>query len=219
MSPVSQDRQRIAAYSMSPPPRSRRNLLTGSAVDRCNGASLLSCVWPSDGGAIMSKPLIRNAEPRDAAFVAWTVQAADRSHLARGWFDITLDRSESECLEFLRRLALAQTRSWWHYSLFLIAEVDGVPASGLCRFRSGDGYPLSGPAMTEVAHSYGWGEGELGEMWRRASYVRSCIMPSSDDRWIIENVATRPEYRGRGLTGMLIERAVEDGRARGFNEA
>jgi GNAT superfamily N-acetyltransferase len=167
----------------------------------------------------MNQVSIRAAEPRDAEFVAWVVQTAARSHVEKGWFDIALNRPENECLEFLRRLALAETRSWWHYSLFLIAEVDGVPAAALCRFRSGDGYPLSEQAMTEVARTYRWDEAELGAMWQRASYAFTCIIPGDDNCWTIENVATRPEYRGRGLTGQLIERALQDGRKRGFTEA
>jgi ribosomal protein S18 acetylase RimI-like enzyme len=167
----------------------------------------------------MSEPLIRPATPGDAEFIAWTIQAAMRSHVKKGWFDIMLARPEAECLEFVRRLALAETPSWWHHSLFLIAEVDGKPASALCRFRAGDGYPLSERAMMEVVASYQWSEAELKAMWRRGAYAFTCIMPGDDNRWTIENVATLPEYRGRGLVGILIEHALEDGRRRGFTEA
>jgi len=167
----------------------------------------------------MSKPLIRPATSADAEFVAWTIQAAMRSHLKKGWFDIMLARPEADCLEFVRRLALAETPSWWHHSLFLIAEVDGKPASALCRFRAGDGYPLSERALMEVVASYQWSEAELKATWQRGAYAFTCIMPGDDNRWTIENVATRPEYRGRGLVGVLIEHALEDGRRRGFTAA
>ncbi len=167
----------------------------------------------------MDKPLIRAATPEDAEFVAWTSQTASRSHVEKSWFDIALNRPEQECLEFLRRLAVAETRSWWHYSWFLIAEVDGAPASALCRFRAIDGYSLSGPAIMEVGRSCGWDDAEMNALWQRGSYAFTCIMPSDDNCWTIENVATRPEYRGRGLTGMLIAHALEDGRRQGYTEA
>ena len=35
-----------------------------------------------------------------------------------------LQRDESFCLEFCRRLTLAKARSWWHWSLFHVAEVE-----------------------------------------------------------------------------------------------
>ncbi len=44
---------------------------------------------------------IRPAEPDDAPFLAWAMLTAARSHIPRGWFDIALKRSESECLAFL----------------------------------------------------------------------------------------------------------------------
>jgi translation initiation factor 4G len=129
----------------------------------------------------MSKPLIRPATAQDAEFLAWTIQAAMRSHLEKGWFDIILEKPEAECLEFVRRLAVAETQSWWHYSLFLVAEADGKPASALCRFRAGDGYPQTERAMTEVVRSYGWKDSELQAMWKRGSYVLTCLIPGDDN--------------------------------------
>lgn len=167
----------------------------------------------------MDKPLIRAATADDADFVAWTSQTAARSHVEKSWFDILLGGSESDSLEFARRLALTQVRSWWHYSWFLIAEVEGKPASALCRFRSGDGYPLSGDALREVVNSYPFSDAEQKAMWARGGYAFTCLMPSDDDCWTIENVATMPEYRGRGLTSLLIEHVLEEGRVQGCTEA
>src|SRR5215472_9655368 len=166
----------------------------------------------------MIQPVIRAATAEDASFIAWAILMANRSHLERGWFDIALDRPEAECLEFIRRLARARTVSWWHFSLFLIAEVDGKPASALCRFRTEDGYPQSEPAMREAVEASGWDRSELGKIWQRGSYVVNCIPPGGENRWTLENVATVPEHRGHGLAGLLIARALDDGRAKGLKE-
>src|SRR5208282_1510731 len=146
----------------------------------------------------MTKPLIRPAQPQDAQFIAWATQAANRSHVEKGWFDIALDRPESDCLEFIRRLALTGARSWWHYSLFLIAEVEGHAAAALCRFRAGDAFPLSVPAMTEVVRSYGWGDAELEAIWRRGVFAFTCIMPGGGEGWIQVCGRKAPSrFRGR----------------------
>jgi hypothetical protein len=42
-----------------------------------------------------------------------------------------------------------------------VAEVDGQAAGALCAFRAGDGYPLSQPAMVEVARSLAWSVGTI----------------------------------------------------------
>src|SRR5437763_16093137 len=79
-------------------------------------------------------PSIRPARPEDAVFLGWAIYEAARGHLARGWCDIVLQRDESFCLEFCRRLTRGRARSWWHGSLFSVAVVTGEPASTLCGF-------------------------------------------------------------------------------------
>jgi ribosomal protein S18 acetylase RimI-like enzyme len=162
---------------------------------------------------------IRPAQPHDADFLAWAILTAARSHRDKGWFDIILNAPEDACLEYLRRLTLTTTRSWWHYSRFHIARVGEQVAATLCAFRAGDGYPLSQPAMVEVAQSLGVSEQEQAAMWHRGTYLFTCVMESSDDLWTIENVATLPAHRRRGLAGVLLERAFEEGRQQGFGEA
>jgi translation initiation factor 4G len=162
---------------------------------------------------------IRRAESHDSDLLAWAILTASRSHLEKGWFDLVVDRPEEGCLQYLRRLAVTAAPSWWHYSRFHVAEVDGQPAATLCAFRAGDGYPLSQPAMVEVARSLGLSELEQASMGERGAYLFTCVMESSDDLWTIENVATLPAHRRRGLAGVLIEHALDEGRQKGFEQA
>jgi len=162
---------------------------------------------------------VRLAEPGDADFLAWAILTASRSHLEKGWFDIVLARPEQECLEFLRRLVQTETRSWWHYSRFHVAEVDGNVAAALCAFRAGDAYPLSGPGMSEVSKSFGWDEVEQRAMWARGSHIFTCVFEDSENLWTIENVATVSSYRGRGLAGKLIKHVLPEGARQGLSQA
>src|SRR5260370_17385789 len=98
-------------------------------------------------------PTIRRATPDDADFIAWTILAAQRGHRPRGWFDIALDWPEPLCRVFVRRIALAQSRSWWHTSHFLIAEADGRSAAALCALRAGDSGKDARTAITEGANA------------------------------------------------------------------
>jgi len=77
---------------------------------------------------------IRAARPEDAEFLGWAMVMAARGHLSRGWFDIVLQRPEDFCIAFCAKLANAKAKSWWHHSLFTIAELDGaVPRQFLGR--------------------------------------------------------------------------------------
>jgi ribosomal protein S18 acetylase RimI-like enzyme len=163
---------------------------------------------------------IRWASREDAGFLAWAILAATRSHLKKGWFEIVLDKSEPFCLNYLRALTRTPSPSWWHYSRFLVAEVNGTPAAALAAFRAGDGYPLSQAAMSEVAQSLGVTDAEQTAMWQRGAYIFTCTIDAGhDDDWAIENVATLPEYRGRRLATRLLERALDEGRRAGFHQA
>src|SRR5271165_6870801 len=95
--------------------------------------------------------ILRPAEPRDADFLGWVSVAASRSQLTRGWFDIVLQRDNAFVLEFAKYLAVAKAVSWWHWSLFHVAEVDGVLASAMCGFGDASVYSASGAAMAEAS--------------------------------------------------------------------
>jgi ribosomal protein S18 acetylase RimI-like enzyme len=164
--------------------------------------------------------VIRRATAQDADFLAWAILAATRSHLAKGWFDILLDKDEAACLVYLRALTETPSRSWWHWSRFWIAEVEGVPAAAVAAFRANEAYPLSQAAMSEVAQALEIGDGEQSAMWQRGAYIFKCALDTGEgDDWAIENVATLPGFRGRGLAPALLERAVEEGRRAGFSRA
>src|SRR5215470_9994540 len=90
---------------------------------------------------------IRQATTDDADFLAWVMLTASRSHLERGIWDITLNRDNEGCLSFLRELARTQTRSWGHYSRFIVAEVDGHAAAALCGY---DPIEASAPVLAQA---------------------------------------------------------------------
>jgi|KBSMisStandDraft_5_1062788.scaffolds.fasta_scaffold98043_1 ribosomal protein S18 acetylase RimI-like enzyme len=163
-------------------------------------------------------PSIRPARAEDAAFLGWAIYQAARGHLARGWFDIVLQRDEGFCLEFCRRLTLAKAQSWWHWSLFSVAEVKGVPASTLCGFGNEAVYLASGDAMKEASDAMCIGEAEQAELWPRGAFILSSTT-NEDGAWTIENVATVPACRGQGVTEALLKYELARARAAGFRRA
>ena len=164
-------------------------------------------------------PAIRPARPDDADFIAWTILAAQRGHRPRGWFDIALDWPEPQCRDFVRRIAVARNRSWWHTSCFMIAEVEGQPAAALCALPAGGTIAAVRPAIEEVAGDIGLTAAELSAIWRRGSYSGDCWVQGGPRDWMVEHVASQPSWRGRGLTSALIGEALAAGKAAGFARA
>jgi ribosomal protein S18 acetylase RimI-like enzyme len=162
---------------------------------------------------------IRRATPDDADFVAWTILAAQRGHRPRGWFDIALDWPEPLCRAFVRRIALAQSRSWWHTSHFLIAEADGMPAAALCALRAGGSSKDARTAITEVANAAELDTTEMQAIWQRGAYSATCWTTGDDNNWLIEHVAAQPCHRGQGLVQALLDHALTVGKAAGYTRA
>src|SRR5271155_1680352 len=100
---------------------------------------------------------IRRGNADDAAFLAQLMMLASRGHLRRGVWDLIAGGSEATCLDYLRRLALAEPVSLCHYSSFIVAEHDGHAAAALCGFdpRAG-GWQVLGDAMQNVQRELRW---------------------------------------------------------------
>jgi ribosomal protein S18 acetylase RimI-like enzyme len=165
------------------------------------------------------RPTIRRATPDDADFIAGTILAAQRGHRPRGWFDIALDWPEPLCRAFVRRIALAHKRSWWHTSHFLIAEADGRAAAALCALPAGWSSKDARSAMVEVVNAAELDAAEQSAVWQRSAYSAKCWIPGDDDNWLIEHVAVQPSHRGQGLALALLDQALAAGKAAGFTRA
>lgn len=162
------------------------------------------------------KPEIRPACASDADFLAWAILASQRGHVGRGWLDIALGLSETETLGFTRRLALARTRSWWHLSTFLVADVDGVAAATLCAVPAREAAASAREALQEVGVGMGV---DLAAVRQRGSYVSDCWMEGGQEAWLIEHVATRPDHRGRGLAPALLKHVIAAGKQNSCSKA
>jgi ribosomal protein S18 acetylase RimI-like enzyme len=162
---------------------------------------------------------IRPALPEDAGFIARNILAAQRGHLPRGWFDIALEWPEAECLAFVEQISTARTRSWWHTSQFIIAEIEGRPAAALCAMPAAGTIAAARAAIVEVADKTRLNRSELAAIFRRGAYAAGCWVQGRDGDWLIEHVATLTAHRGRGLVQALIDHALAAGKATGFSRA
>jgi GNAT superfamily N-acetyltransferase len=160
--------------------------------------------------------IIRRAQARDAEFLAWIMLSASRAHLPLGVWDLLIGAEERGCLDYLRRLALAEPRSLCHYEAFLVADVDGTPAAALCgfEFRAG-GWGRVAEAMANVQRDLGWTEADLAASQQRVAPVWACFLPDRGADWGIENVATRPEHQRRGLARLLLDEVLREANDRG----
>ena len=162
------------------------------------------------------------ARPEHARFVAWVMLTAARSHLPRGMWDFMAGPDEPRTLRFLEALASTPEPHWAHHSLFLVAEVGGQPASALCGyFDEEHGIPSLVAAMPAAARDTRMDYADLMRAWESSGGATiAAVAPEHvPGAWIVEHVATLPEFRRRGLVDRLLAAVIEKGRARGASIA
>jgi ribosomal protein S18 acetylase RimI-like enzyme len=71
-------------------------------------------------------------------------------------------------------------------------------------------------ASLEVFGQLSWTPEQLAALAKGTAVAKTCNPESPADHWVIEWVATRPEFRGRGLVSQLLDRTLDEGRARGY---
>ncbi|HEV8574139.1 MAG TPA: GNAT family N-acetyltransferase [Dehalococcoidia bacterium] len=153
-------------------------------------------------------------------FVAWVVMASNRSHLAKGMWDLSLGMDEEGVLRYLEVLADTDTMHWGHHSLFKVAEVDGVPAAGMCGFFENELGPATMMAgAAEVNQKTGRTAEDVAAGWERSKAILGIVIEHEPGAWVVEHVATKAEFRRRGLVERLVHEMLGHGRERGATVA
>lgn len=163
---------------------------------------------------------LRDATEEDVPFVAWVMLAASRSHLPRGIWEYLYQLDEAETLAYLETLAVTDTVHLFHHSLFVVAEVDGRPAAAMCGYDPAtQGFATFATVLPAVAAGAGIAldDPELGR--RTGVLMAGFVEPPVDRAWVVENVATAPEFRRRGLVDALLAEQLRRGRAKDFDTA
>jgi ribosomal protein S18 acetylase RimI-like enzyme len=164
---------------------------------------------------------IRPARETDVPFIAWVQQEAARSHVTTGFWDLAFPGPDEDRLRMVGRICKAPQRSFCHWSGFLVAEADGQVAAALSGYTNPavSAGSLLFEAMNEAFNAEGWTAEQREGMSTRIVPFLTCVPDSAEDAWIVEWVATKPEFRGRGLVRNLLHEILEIGRKRGHKLA
>ena len=156
---------------------------------------------------------IIEAREEHVPFIAWVQLMAFRSHLEKSMWDFFIDGSEEDTLRFLEALATTETKHWGSYQGFMIAEVEGTPAAAMTGYLEAESSLEQG--IAEACRKLGMTQDDINAGWSRAGTITLVGTAHSPGAWITENVATKPEFRRRGLVDRLLEEQIERGRDRG----
>ena len=160
---------------------------------------------------------IRKATPKDSKFLSWIILEASHSHLgdSSGLWNLVFPESEDDRLNYLEKLILSNHISFCHFSLYLIAEVDGNPAAALAGFNPNlvtDECFIN--ALVDVLP-----KPLINPVLGRMAPYATCLIEPDKDSWVIDMVATKPKYRRLGLSKKLLQSALQNGVEAGFRKA
>lgn len=160
------------------------------------------------------------AREEHVPFIAWVELAAARSHLERGVWDLYTNAHEAETLRFLETLVTTETSHFAHYTNFIVAEVAGEPAAALSGyFEAEQGVPALNAGVEEANRSLGRSAEENAAGWRRCGSIALVSSEHEPGAWIVEWVATKPEFRRRGFVDRLLSEILDMGRTKGASTA
>jgi ribosomal protein S18 acetylase RimI-like enzyme len=157
---------------------------------------------------------IVEAQQRHAKFIAWVILTAFRSHLEQGFWDFIRPGTDAQLLRYLEALTTSKATHWTHLSLFLVAEIAGEPAAALSGYFDEErgGMALrDGMAEADVATGHQQDPAAI----ERALTILKVAPEHVPGAWIIEDVATLPQYRRRGLVDALMREIMRRGRDKG----
>ncbi|MBI4909588.1 MAG: GNAT family N-acetyltransferase [Acidobacteria bacterium] len=157
----------------------------------------------------------RIAQPHDAAPLGAIMYIAALGDSATSGYDYSLGGSREHQESVLAQLAVTQAESWFHHRHFDLVEVDGVAAAAAAGFDRTFTDELIPASLKEV----GWSNVEIEILNSKLEPIMCCFPEEPENGWTIEHVGCLPQYRRRGLTRPLIERALQRGREAGYESA
>lgn len=157
------------------------------------------------------KTSIRPAEAGDIEELAFLVYLAGKSHMRKPIYDLMFPGSEGYQLEVLMKLL--QVRPWFHYSMFIVADVGGKAVASLCGYSE---LETGGPKLSAALREIGWSQREVEAVISRLEPFHRVFPTHPRDAWALEHAATMSEHRKRGLMSALFKTFIDKACEKGY---
>ena len=164
---------------------------------------------------------IREATADDAGFLAWAILTAARGHLDKpSVWERVFPGDEQERINFLAKLVIAEPRCIAHYEGFVIAEHEGLPIAAACGYIPAERTPEDfTSALLTVVDEAGWNHQQQVDLLAGFGVFSRCLPMGYDQEWVLEYIATKPAFRGSGVTRELLMDLLECGREASVKKA
>ena len=153
---------------------------------------------------------VRKATEKDARFIAHSMLESSRSGKKKGLFDVVFNtQDDAMVLERLSKLTTTETKSYCHYSNFLVAVVDGVDAGSLCGYEPRLAtYEIFTKAMAEL--------GCDGSYEDRLNSYRQ-VEPQFDKKtFLLDFMSVDDDYHEFSVLKEMVQKSLLTARLKGY---
>ena len=153
---------------------------------------------------------VRKATEKDAKLIAHSMLESSRSGKKKGLFDVVFNtQDDAMVLERLSNLTTTKTKSYCHYSNFLVAVVDGVDAGSLCGYEPRLAtYEIFTKAMAEL--------GCDGSYEDRLSSYRQ-VEPQFDKKtFLLDFMSVDDDYHEFSVLKEMVQKSLLTARLKGY---
>ncbi|THB71737.1 MAG: N-acetyltransferase [Gammaproteobacteria bacterium] len=155
---------------------------------------------------------IREATESDIDFIFWIMKTAARSGQELGFIDKLFPGEEEKNFSFIKEMILSDIKSLFHYSNFILAEENGVPVAGMSGYYTPEIHSEHfRECFAKTQEKFGLSEEEREDMTANLAVFVGCFPGLLENAWVVEWVAAKPEYRGKGIVRKLLHSIINYG--------
>ncbi len=155
---------------------------------------------------------IRTAKEGDAAVIAKSMIMSSRSGKKIGIFDLIFETSDDATLQhYLERLVSTDTKSYCHYSNFIIAEIHDKVVGLLCGYEPRIAtHEIFTKALSEFGLDASYQE--------RMSAYKLCEPTFDKKTWVLDFIYIDPEYKSLEVLKTLVQKNLLTARLKGYRQ-
>ena len=166
---------------------------------------------------------VRAAEPSDIHFLADIMYQSMLPGVGRGIFDVALGESGVDPITFHEALLRTGANNWGQLESFLVVQDPQgrrAGATGAYLSSAQDLRPLTAEGLDRVSKFLNWPAATTRDFWKKYVSVFGLFgnapQLAQPAEYVLEYSAVKPEFRGRGVYGILLEAHANKARALGF---
>lgn len=155
---------------------------------------------------------VRKAGSEDGELIAWAIMHSSRAGKTVGLFDLIFQPTDDAVLlASLQALTTASTKSYCHYSNFLIAESGGEAVGLLCGYEPRIATrEIFSRALAEVGIDESYEE-------RIAGYLL-CVPQIDRQTWMLDFIVEKPGREHFDILRELVQKSLLTARLKGYRK-